>query len=489
MADLFLNNFMGHSPRWYKLTILGFLVINPFLLLLIGPFATGWVILLQFIFTLAMALKCYPLLPGGLIALETAFIGMVSPEVIYAETKTNFPVILLLMFMVAGIYFMKDFLAWLFTKILFSTRSKILLSVMFCFAGAFLSAWLDALTVIAVIIAVSVAFYQIYNNASYHERVPGNMDDTARESIGKEDLENYKGFLRNLLMHAAVGTALGGVSTLVGEPQNLLIGSIMGWSFQDFFLKMAHVSMPVLAAGLLTCVLVEALKISGFGYQLPERVREVIKKFADEQDAKRTSAEKLNLWLMGAGAVWLVVALGLHIAEVGLIGLSVIIFLTTMTGKSEEHQIGKAFEEALPFTALLVVFFAVVGMIHQQHLFDPISNWALSFSGEAQMDAFFIASAILSAISDNVFVATIYISEAQTAFTSGIIDRAQFDNLAIAINVGTNIPSVATPNGQAAFLFLLTSAIAGRIHLSYLEMIKLALPYTIVLSVVAYLFI
>lgn len=55
--------------------------------------------------------------------------------------------------------------------------------------------------------------------------------------------------------------------------------------------------------------------------------------------------------------------------------------------------------------------------------------------------------------------------------------------------MGTNIPSVATPNGQAAFLFLLTSAIAGRIHLSYLEMIKLALPYTIVLSVVAYLFI
>ena len=56
--------------------------------------------------------------------------------------------------------------------------------------------------------------------------------------------------------------------------------------------------------------------------------------------------------------------------------------------------------------------------------------------------------------------------------------------LAVAINTGTNIPSVATPNGQAAFLFLLTSALAPLIRLSYVKMLWMALPYTIVLSVV-----
>ena len=45
-------------------------------------------------------------------------------------------------------------------------------------------------------------------------------------------------------------------------------------------------------------------------------------------------------------------------------------------------------------------------------------------------------------------------------FDAGTITREQFDALAVAINTGTNIPSVATPNGQAAFLFLLTSALA-----------------------------
>jgi NhaB family Na+:H+ antiporter len=90
-------------------------------------------------------------------------------------------------------------------------------------------------------------------------------------------------------------------------------------------------------------------------------------------------------------------------------------------------------------------------------------------------------------ISDNVFVATVYINEVKTALTAGEITREHFDKLAVAINTGTNLPSVATPNGQAAFLFLLTSALAPLIRLSYGRMVIMALPYTLVLSVVALL--
>ena len=61
-------------------------------------------------------------------------------------------------------------------------------------------------------------------------------------------------------MHGAVGTALGGVCTLVGEPQNLLIAEPSGWDFIEFLLRIAPVTMPVLVAGLVTCVLLEKLK-------------------------------------------------------------------------------------------------------------------------------------------------------------------------------------------------------------------------------------
>ena len=94
---------------------------------------------------------------------------------------------------------------------------------------------------------------------------------------------------------------------------------------------------------------------------------------------------------------------------------------------------------------------------------------------------------MLSAISDNVFVATVYINEVRAAFDAGDISREHFDMLAVAINTGTNLPSVATPNGQAAFLFLLTSALAPVIRLGYIRMVVMALPYTIVLTLVGYL--
>ncbi|HLS98085.1 MAG: sodium/proton antiporter, partial [Porticoccaceae bacterium] len=106
----FTKNFLGNAPEWYKLTILGFLLLNVLLVPLAGAYITGWVLIIEFIFTLAMALKCYPLQPGGLLALEAVVLNLTSPDTVYSETVANFEVILLLMFMVAGIYFMRDLL-------------------------------------------------------------------------------------------------------------------------------------------------------------------------------------------------------------------------------------------------------------------------------------------------------------------------------------------------------------------------------------------
>jgi NhaB family Na+:H+ antiporter len=147
----------------------------------------------------------------------------------------------------------------------------------------------------------------------------------------------------------------------------------------------------------------------------------------------------------------------------------------------------------------------------------------MSLQGQAQLVAYYIANGLLSVISDNVFVATVYISETKMRFvdmmglipdigmtgqqlmdklTDAHLVRSEvlaslppeaakqagelihhLDKLAVSINTGTNIPSVATPNGQAAFLFLLTSALAPVIRLSYGRMVYLALPYTITMSI------
>jgi len=480
-----IENFLNHTPTWYKLTIIGFLILNPILLLSVGSFFTGWVLILEFIFTLAMALKSYPLQPGGLLALEAVFLGMTTPAMVYHEALNNFQVILLLIFMVAGIYFMKDLLLFLFTKILLGVKSKIWLGLLFTIMGAFLSAFLDALTVTAVIIAVALGFYNIYHRVASgksYDSSHDSTDDQAVQHLHREDLDNFRGFLRNLMMHGAIGTALGGVCTLVGEPQNLLIADKADWEFMEFLFRMSPVTFPVFVVGLTTCFLVEKMRWFDYGYQLPAPVRHILVEYETEQQKHRDSGDTARLLVQGVAGIWLVIALAFHMAEVGIIGLTVIVFITAFNGIIEEHQLGEAFKEALPFTALLVVFFAIVAVIQDQQLFSGIIDYGLSLEGPHQIGMFYLANGILSAISDNVFVATVYIEEVLRALQAGTINRDQFDLLAVAINTGTNIPSVATPNGQAAFLFLLTSSLAPVIRLSYGKMVWMALPYTLTMA-------
>ncbi|MAR95312.1 MAG: sodium/proton antiporter NhaB [Gammaproteobacteria bacterium] len=489
--------FLGNAPGWYKSIIIGFLIINPILLFILnsaglnGNFIIGWVFLLEFIFTLALALKCYPLQPGGLLALEAIIMGLTSTKSVFHEIENNLEVILLLVFMVAGIYFMKNLMLTIFTKLLLNVRSKTLLSLLFCISAAVLSAFLDALTVTAVLIGVTIGFYRIYHTvaagSSFNDESHDFQNNSLLGELKLNELEEFKAFLRDLVMHGAVGTALGGVCTLVGEPQNLLIATIAGWEFIEFFLRMAPITMPVFVAGIFTCLIIEKFSIAGFDNQLPPSIREIFNDYSVYRNENLTAKDKAELIVECLVAIFLVLALALHLAAVGLIGLSVIILLTAFKGITEEHKLGEAFHEALPFTALLAVFFAIVSVIHDQHLFTPVIDFVLAQDPSTQPSLFFVANGFLSAISDNVFVATIYINEVKSAFDNGVITETQFNNLAIAINTGTNIPSIATPNGQAAFLFLLTSSLAPLINLSYLRMVYMALPYTIVLSIVGYI--
>lgn len=488
-SQAFLKNFLGASPNWYKIAIVVFLIINPILFFFVSPFLAGWLLVAEFIFTLAMALKCYPLQPGGLLALEAVAIGMTNPEHVKAEIMANFEVILLLMFMVAGIYFMKQLLLYTFTKLLLNIRSKMMLSLAFCLSAAFLSAFLDALTVVAVIISVGMGFYGVYHKVASgkHFDESDDINDDRHITSHQETLEEFRSFLRSLMMHAGVGTALGGVMTMVGEPQNLIIAEQAQWGFAEFFIRMSPVTVPTLICGTLTCIIVEKFRLFGYGAKLPESVWSVLAEFDRSQEEKMNKQMKIKLFIQAIIGVWLVIGLALHLAAVGIIGLSVIILCTSFCGVTDEHAIGKAFQESLPFTALLVVFFSVVAVIIDQQLFAPIIQFVLSATENTQLVLFYVFNGVLSAISDNVFVATVYINEAKAALESGQISRTQYDLLAVAINTGTNLPSVATPNGQAAFLFLLTSSLAPLIRLSYGRMVYMALPYTIVLSVVGLL--
>jgi Na+:H+ antiporter, NhaB family len=485
----FFANFMGHAPLWYKQSILFALVLNPFVLLVFGPFVLGWVLILEFIGTLAMALKCHPLPPGGLLVLEAVMLGMVGPEtskLLMDEVTGNLPVILLLIFMVPAVAMMKELLIFVFTKMLVGIKSKTLLSLTFILMGAVLSAWLDALTVTAVIITIASGFYHIYHKVA-SQGDGGNHDhdvlsDVHIHDMHQADLEQFRGFLRNVAMHGAVGTAIGGVLTLVGEPQNIIIGNKMGWDFVTFFVVMAPATLPAFVCGILTCLLLERFHLFGYGVTLPASVRTIMENHVALERARATSQEHARLIVQALAACCMVLGLATHIVEVGFVGLGVLLFVASMNGHTEEHKLNHAFAESMSFTTIVVVFFVLVAIIHAQHLFAPVIGFVLAQEGESQLAWMYIANGLLSAISDNVFVALTYITELKTACDAGSLTPEACTKLAVAINTGTNLPSVATPNGQAAFLFLLMSPLASLIRLSYWRMCVMAFPYTIALS-------
>jgi NhaB family Na+:H+ antiporter len=91
LPGAFQRGFLGNAPAWYKATVAAFLVLNPLIAWTFGPVAAGWAVLLEFIFTLAMALRCYPLQPGGLIAIEAVVMRLTTGESVYEEVVQALP--------------------------------------------------------------------------------------------------------------------------------------------------------------------------------------------------------------------------------------------------------------------------------------------------------------------------------------------------------------------------------------------------------------
>eukprot|EP00941_MAST-03F_sp_MAST-3F-sp1_P003066 g3066.t1 len=631
--------FLGNAASWYKMFIIFSLILNPLILVLFGKTACSWAVLAEFIFTLAMALQAYPLQPGGLLVVEAMFLGLTSPKSLLKEVEANLNVILMVVFMVASIHFMKNMLLWIFTKILLLFENKTVLSVFFLLTSTVLSAFLDALTVAAVVVSVGTGFLAIYYyvvkntslpmvNSNRHiekefelvpkplvKRLPrmsaveinnlmlnpgsskrgvsrrtsvrNSLYTSRRRQSGviftssvrslvemtefnknknlngekqtlsrtkttlpplkvvmgskieapeidskgnaktlqqnkalrkiEYDIDRFKAFLRSLLMHSAVGTAFGGILSMVGQPQNLVIAKRMNWNFSTFLIRMSPVWMTVIPAGIVLCILCEQTKHFGYGTEMPLHVRTVLTEFADNEYGRMKKIQKVELIVQSLGAILLCCGLVLHIAEVGFVGLGVAIIVTSFSGVTEEHEIAHAFLESMPFVSLLVVFFGVVAIIHDQHLFQPIISWVLNQDEDLQPAILFIVNGVLSMVSDNVFVATVFIEEVGAAFKCCIspeqklnqqfmndfehhatcedklyvsetcMTEHHFDRLGISVTAGTNLPSLGTPNGQAGLLFILTSNLAPLIHLSYRKMILMAFPYTVLVSVVGIL--
>ena len=109
--------------------------------------------------------------------------GLAPASRLEHEVEMNIDILLLVTFMVACIHFLKNLLLWIFTNLMIKVESKIALSVSILLTSAIMSAFMDALSVAAVLISVCSGVLEIYLKAVGSDESAGGHDEHGTHEV------------------------------------------------------------------------------------------------------------------------------------------------------------------------------------------------------------------------------------------------------------------------------------------------------------------
>lgn len=203
---------------------------------------------------------------------------------------------------------------------------------------------------------------------------------------------------------------IGGTSTLIGDPPNIMIGSATGLAFNDFAYNLAPVTVVIMAVTLIPIYLIWGRHLTA----TPEDRQRVMKfnEFEAITDPRLLKQCLLVIGLVIAGFVFARV-LGVEAATVAMTGAALLLLLANF-GHDAEHQskhVLEAFNEVEWITIFFFVgLFIVVHGVDSTGLLKVLADKMLALTGgnlTATALVILWSSAILSAIIDNIpFVAT-----------------------------------------------------------------------------------
>jgi Na+/H+ antiporter NhaD/arsenite permease-like protein len=212
------------------------------------------------------------------------------------------------------------------------------------------------------------------------------------------------------LFSQIIASNIGGTATLIGDPPNILIGTQVGLSFNEFVVNLTPVILIVLVVHVISIHL-----IWGRGMKAaPEAMAKVMA--FDEKEAitdHRLLKQSLGVLTLIIGAFVSSRFIGLEVGAIGMGGATVLMLLDNF-GKSAEHQtqnVTKVFGEVEWITIFffLGLFMVIAGVEHTGVLRLLADKLVEVTGGDLEVTGLGImwASAVLSAIVDNIpFVAT-----------------------------------------------------------------------------------
>ena len=233
---------------------------------------------------------------------------------------------------------------------------------------------------------------------------------------------------------------LGGAATMCGDPPNIIIGTSLGYSFGDFI---SNTGLIVICALVLTVIYFFLV----FHKQLRSDGTVDTSAFPDPKTAIRDKKSFTISCIIFALAVVLLVThaqTGLTVATIGL-GIAILTLVTS--GKEAVELMKKVDYKTLLF---FVGLFVVVGGLEQTGVLEVIAGLIAKVSGgniKLMIAIIIWGSAIASAFVDNIpFAATMIPVIKSLAVAQGV----DLSTLAWALSMGTDIGGSATPIGASA---------------------------------------
>lgn len=345
------------------------------------------------------------------------------------------------------------FFRWLCMKIAFLVKCKTIpVFITFMIMSAVLSMFIDSITVIMFLAAVTIELSQLLK----FNPVPMILSEI---------------FCANL----------GGSATMCGDPPNIIVGTSLGYSFGDFLTNTGLVAGISLVVSIIFFYIV-------FKKDLISDSNEEIdmSKLPKPSEAITNKRDFIVSTVIFGCAVILLVTHSITHLTVATIGLFIAVITIIAFAKDAFELLKKVDYKTILF---FIGLFIVVGGLEETGILEVIADFIEKISGgDAKLMIVIIlwVSALASAFVDNIpFAATMVPVIQSLAQTSGVA----LPTLAWTLSIGTDIGGSATPIGASANVVGTSVAAKNGYPIGWGKYCKKLAPATVIVLAISTIYI
>lgn len=344
------------------------------------------------------------------------------------------------------------FFRWLCMCLAKAVKYKVIpIFITFMFMSAILAMFIDSITVILFLAAVTVELSQLLK----FNPVP-------------------------IILAEIFCANLGGSATMCGDPPNIIIGTSLGYSFSDFICNTGVIAGISLIFTVVYFYFACKKRLASSGKDID---------IASLPSPSSAITDKTGFGLSCAIFALAVVLLITHASthlSVATIGLGIAIITLVASGK---HWLELLKKVDYPTVLFFIGLFVVVGGLEETGILELIAGFIGKISGgnAYMMIAIIIwVSAIASAFIDNIpFAATMVPVIQSLAASTG----TSLPTMAWALSMGTDIGGSATPIGASANVVGTSVAAKAGHPVSWGRYCKYSAPITVIVLIISTVFI